>query len=212
MKFSTAFVFPTLLVFLSLLSGCGTFSRHECEQMDWARKGRETAMRGQTLNQAEHYYETECHERNDVAVDQKSFGEGYNEGLKQFCSPEYVRQFAQNGGVYQNTCSQMGDDKIIEKFRGGRIQYLEKQVADLNSQVGSLNSQVSSLQSETHRCEHRRPFVHHLRCAPFARDLTRLLRVSLHSCGRADLIRRTRRQIDSGRSARGLPPSDTSRP
>ena len=84
--------------------------------------------------------------------DQKALEAGYAEGLKQFCTPEFSYQFAREGGTYRGTCPTDSENKMEEKFKSGRIEFLEIQVSKLEQEVSTLQAENSSLQSRPVSC------------------------------------------------------------
>jgi len=118
------------IIFLGALSSCATFSREECERMDWTLQGRQTALNGKTLDQA-------------------AFKTGFDSGLKTFCTSEFSYRFALKGGEYQGTCPQVVEAKLTEKYKSGRLLYLEKRVEELTAENQGLDSEVTRLRMQS---------------------------------------------------------------
>lgn len=142
-----------LVSFTGLIGGCTTFTERDCRQMDWSMQGRLSALRGQTDHQGLLYYDQECGQTHGVFPDQKLFRAGFTEGLKEFCRPGFVHQFASGGGVYLGTCPADSESAILTHYNSGRTVYLERRVNELDLQIRHLSSRVSSLQSELSSCQ-----------------------------------------------------------
>jgi hypothetical protein len=148
-----------LLISFFFLVGCSTFSRKDCEIMNWEYEGKTSALKGQTISEGENYFDKECREKNEIIPDQKAFESGYRVGLKEFCSPEFAYQFGTTGAKYKGTCPVATEKPIVEKYQSGRMIFLEKKVSELESalssaesEASSYKSQLSSCQSEVHSC------------------------------------------------------------
>jgi hypothetical protein len=148
-KMKTKFLgFAGAVLLMFILSGCTTFSRSDCETMDYAERGRNGALKGETLSETSYYYLRNCESEHHVPVDREKLKRGYTDGLKTFCTAAYTQRFAANGGVYNGTCPKSEEPKFIDAFRSGRISYLESEVDRLKKEVDRLSSDVSSLESD----------------------------------------------------------------
>lgn len=121
--------------------------------MDWSMQGRLSALRGQTYNQSLLYYDQECGKTHGVTLDQKSLHSGFVEGLKEFCTPEFVYQFATSGGVYRGNCPADSEKPVLERYNSGRTLYLERRVIELDSRIHDLNIRISTLQGQLSSCQ-----------------------------------------------------------
>lgn len=107
----------------------------------------EHAMRGQTKGETTSHLIRECKERYGIQPDEQMINMGYDQGLKRFCTPDSMKDFASRGGYYKGICP-VDDPKAMDGYRTGRIQFLERQVDSLEWEISSLKSKVSSLESE----------------------------------------------------------------
>jgi hypothetical protein len=137
------FLIFSLTIFLT---ACHTFSRKECEEMDWAKQGMNFALQGKSKTEGEMYFTRECR---GIPMDPTAFRKGYDEGLKTFCTPGYIHGFAAKGGEFRHTCP---EDQVTEKFRSqyhsGREKFLDQRVRELESDLAHAEGQISSLESE----------------------------------------------------------------
>lgn len=138
----------TVAVVLILATGCSTFSRKECESMNWSAKGHQSALSGETVDEGIAYFKNACGVEHRIEPDMKAYQAGYAEGLKEFCTPEASAQFARRGGRYQGTCPEAQHEKVVTSFNSGRVDYLEKKVKNLESKVSSLESDNDRLRSQ----------------------------------------------------------------
>lgn len=137
-----------LLLFL-LVTGCSTFSERECERFDWTTEGQKHALEGRTLSETKSYYDRECRVRHNVAPDLARLEDGYRGGLKEFCTPTYMQNFAARGGEYQGTCAAENESQFLDKYKNTRILFLEKENRDLHIWVDRLRSENASLRASS---------------------------------------------------------------
>jgi peptidoglycan hydrolase CwlO-like protein len=135
-----------LLAATALASGCTTFTKSECEQMNWAQTGARAAMQGHSLDYTLRYYNQTCMDDNGVIPDQALIQRGFADGLVYFCSENNLRAHAANGGGYPVTC-EMTDQKKAA-FKEGHQDFIESEVSRLREQVGHLQNRVSNLETE----------------------------------------------------------------
>jgi hypothetical protein len=136
------------LMALLLSTGCTTFSRQECREMDWRQTGYNLALKGNTQNQARDFSKKECSDNFGIQPNYQALIAGYDSGIKKFCTPEFSHQFALEGGIYQGTCPESVEEKVVAKYSDGRVKFLEQTVQKLKSEISSLENQVSRLKSE----------------------------------------------------------------
>lgn len=144
-----------LFALLTLVSavGCTTFSKQQCEEMNWALQGRSAALNGHTAGSRLEYFDRECFQEHGVSPNTQAFQAGYENGLKEFCTPQYAYQFAVRGGEYNGICPAEKEKAVTESFHNGRSIYLERRVSHLADEVSSLTSEVGSLKSQLSSCE-----------------------------------------------------------
>ncbi|MGE0633165.1 MAG: DUF2799 domain-containing protein [Pseudobdellovibrionaceae bacterium] len=144
------------LTAIAFLSACSTFSKKECETMNWGQKGYESALKGEaSAREALTYYDDKCKDEHGVEPQRDSFSIGYNDGLKVFCTPEYAKRFGSEGGVYKGHCPKDPQTNLEQHYSSGRLQFLEIRVKKLEQEVHDLQSSLSSARSDVSECEAR---------------------------------------------------------
>lgn len=138
-----------LLLSLAVLSACTTFSKSECENMDWPARGAQAAMNGETLPDTLRYYNRTCMDDNGVTPDQALLQRGFTQELVYFCTPNNLHALGERGEVYRGTCPD--DPKLKTAYREGRQEWVENEVYRLRNEVNDLKSQVGSLEDENSR-------------------------------------------------------------
>lgn len=143
----------TLTIGLSaiFLTGCSTYSRKQCETMDWEKNGAATALDGDTYEQVVKRAEKFCTQEHGIPVNSTALKLGFDSGLKELCTADSAEQFGRRGRRYQGTCAQLPpeeENKFLKGYQSGRNKYLEDEISSLRSQISSLESEVSSLKSE----------------------------------------------------------------
>lgn len=115
----------------------------------------QTALKGEFLVKGIEHFRAECLQENGVQPDEQALRQGYDIGLKQFCTPEYSYNFAKGGGEYAGICPAAEEAAIKPKLQEGRVGFLEQKVLDLQRQVSSLESDLGSVRSELSSAESR---------------------------------------------------------
>jgi hypothetical protein len=133
---------------MAALTGCTTFSRQECREMNWQKTGADLALRGHTQNQARDFANRECLDNFGIKPNYVDLISGFNSGIQKFCTPEFSLKFAAEGGIYQGTCPENVEEKVLAQHSTGRVIFLEGTVAKLKRTISDLESEVSRLKSE----------------------------------------------------------------
>jgi hypothetical protein len=131
-----------LVVFLS---GCATYTKEDCVNMDWKSVGWKAAYRGDRLADVQSRFD-ECSIQMSNSEATNALISGFNEGLTGFCTTNQAFKFARNGGEYRGTCSGASELAFKAGYNQGRSEYLEAEIARLRGQVNLLESEVSNLQ------------------------------------------------------------------
>lgn len=137
-----------LLLSILTFSSCATFSRSECEKLDWRNYGRQTALEGETLFSIQNKFEKDCHARHGVPVNQAELEAGFKAGTQEFCSPDSLRNYVAKGGEYRGTCSHLPPDTVNAGLSAGRVTRLEHQLRSKDDEIRTLQSKNSSLERE----------------------------------------------------------------
>ncbi len=149
------FVTSVLLILLGLITGCSTYSKKECVEMNWQQRGLQAAYWGQRKVDAFGYYVQECEVEHRIAPDAVTFNAGYAQGLISYCSAERASELGSEGHAYQRICPKEKEADFLNAYIPAKMEYLsdavlklKRQNNDLEAQVSSLKSQVGTLESE----------------------------------------------------------------
>lgn len=137
---------------------CTTYTKKQCETMDWRKQGENFALKGQTLDQGYFHFHNAC---KDVVMDKAAFQAGHKEGLKIFCTAEYAENFAAEGGKYIGVCPETLENKnFLNKYHSSRENFLTKQIKELESDVSTLKRknndqevEIAKLKNSLSTCE-----------------------------------------------------------
>lgn len=72
--------------------------------MDWHKQGLQAALNGKHLDDARETFEKQCYHENKVKPDEEKMKQGYDQGLKQFCTPENAYRLGSSGRSYASIC------------------------------------------------------------------------------------------------------------
>lgn len=130
------------------ITACSTFSKKECESMDWYQSGFTSARQGDTVGDGLAYYQRKCTDEHGIAVNGQRFQEGYDKGLQYFCTEGEARLFGQTGKQYRGTCPKDKESAFTKNYDSGRMDYLIQRVKNLEQEISNLESQISYKDSE----------------------------------------------------------------
>lgn len=130
-----------VLALVLFVTGCGTYSKKECQEMDWYVQGKKSALDGFTPKQGKTHFIDKCQEDHGVAIDPVDFDRGFKSGLNKLCNPEGLEVLASKGIKYQQTCETHEDSLSNEKTRAG----------ELESKIQKLEAEISRLKAENER-------------------------------------------------------------
>ncbi|CAD7028020.1 hypothetical protein REJC140_02574 [Pseudorhizobium endolithicum] len=129
---------------LMSLASCNTMSKEECRVADWAVVGDTDGAAGYDPQSRFADHVRSCSKSGSVP-DQTRWYEGYQAGIRRFCTPLNGASTGEAGRTYHNVCPA---ETAADFMRGYS---LGKRVHDLRSRINSLNSSVSSSEYEIDR-------------------------------------------------------------
>jgi hypothetical protein len=127
---------------LFLFSSCTTFSKKDCEKKSWYQVGYDSGFNGEIPGESYQYYKRECGEVHHVEPDSKAFDNGYNTGIRYFCTPSRGLSFGRAGGSYAGVCPRELEEAFLAKYQLGRIEYTGNRLEGLEREVGELKSEL----------------------------------------------------------------------
>ena len=145
-----------IFILVSLLAGCSTYSKSQCNQFDWQKQGAKHAEYGWTFEGSKDHFQHHCTLEHEIPVDQTALKKGYQRGLKNFCTPGNAQVFASKGGVYQNTCPANLEKSFLKPYTEGmnihytnKIEALEDEIQFLQQRISELEAQNAELSSRS---------------------------------------------------------------
>ena len=95
------FRFSLALCVALVLSGCSTMDAQECKDTDWAYLGQLDAMDGkQDINTRAKRHFRACKDQG-VQMDARAYQQGWMRGLRDFCTSQSGKAYAEAGNKYQ---------------------------------------------------------------------------------------------------------------
>ena len=108
---------------VALLSACAGMDAQECRDTDWAYLGQLDAMDGKQdiTTRAKRHFRT-CKE-NGVQMDVPAYQQGWLRGLKDFCTPESGKAFAEAGRKFQTAIARPSWKRPFARLFPARERY-----------------------------------------------------------------------------------------
>jgi hypothetical protein len=111
---------------------------------NWRDIGLEDGMKGETRMRLSDHRKA-CAEYR-VAPDSKSYYEGYDQGLRGYCTPEKGRSLGEQGMYYHQVCPPDLEPAFLVQFNYGKALYKSKQ--DIDNTKKDIDKKEDSLKKE----------------------------------------------------------------
>jgi len=140
----------TLAILLGLLalSGCSTYSKRQCEEMNWEQAGMSSALAGGTLQSARYHYDEKCQKEHGIAVDEVQLKSGWKTGNQQFCTVDGGIKAGHEIVKYEGVCDSQSEAAFLKSYVPAYTQAIEAKLSQLKSENSRLESHNSSLEGE----------------------------------------------------------------
>lgn len=129
---------------VALLSACAGMDAQECRDTDWAYLGQLDAMDGKQdiTTRAKRHFRT-CKE-NGVQMDVPAYQQGWLRGLKDFCTPENGKAFAEAGRKFQmGYCPAQLEAAFLQGYSPARERYeMKESVAELERRISAKKKEL----------------------------------------------------------------------
>lgn len=111
-------------ILLAIFSSCAIMSESECENGDWSQYGRQDAMNGKPNSR---FFERRkaCYEHG-IKGDENTYRQGYQEGLKNYCTFENGFEVGSRGEDYAKICPTDSHKELVRGHIIGKVRYEEK--------------------------------------------------------------------------------------
>lgn len=134
----------TMMVVLLSLASCNSLSKEECAAADWLVIGDTDGAAGYNPQDRFASHVKSC-ARIKVVPDQTKWYEGYQAGLKRYCTPLSGLTHGEAGDSYHNVCPPETSAGFLKGYGLGRRGY------ELRSEADSIRSSMSYKESEIDR-------------------------------------------------------------
>lgn len=127
------------LVALSLLAACASVSREECLAGDWVSIGQRDGAAGRIGPAQFERHETAC-AKVAVVPDRTAWAQGYEAGLRQYCTPLSGLREGEAGTRYRDVCPTASEPGFLRGHELGLAAYRQRQrINDIAGEIGALN-------------------------------------------------------------------------
>ena len=137
------FRFSLALCFAVVLSGCSTMDAQECKDTDWAYLGQLDAMDGkQDINtRAKRHFRT-CKDQG-VQMDPRAYQQGWMRGLRDFCTPQSGKAYAEAGNKYSyGYCPAQLEGAFLQGYSPAR------EIIEAKEHASELERRISAKKKE----------------------------------------------------------------
>lgn len=144
MKLKALLVAAALAAGGALLASCETMSAEQCAAADWGALGFNDAASNANDRFADRAQS--CSEKG-FQPDQQAYYDGFQHGMREFCTPEHGFQFARGGGSFNGTCAPDLAQDFAYAYADGR------RVHDAQAEVDAVRSRMSSAESRRNQVD-----------------------------------------------------------
>ncbi|MCB0342269.1 MAG: DUF2799 domain-containing protein [Pseudobdellovibrionaceae bacterium] len=136
-------VFSVLLTgFGFMVSSCSSISKEECQVGDWTGIGHRDGSQGREQKRFYSYVE-DCGEHG-VTPNHDQYKQGYEEGLKVFCTPDNGWSVGRSGRSYNNICPPHLAKEFMSQYRKGqKVHQLEVKIRNLQQDINATDNEIS---------------------------------------------------------------------
>lgn len=125
------------IIILSVLAGCATLSKSQCQTGDWRSVGEADGRAGfSTARFSEH---NEACVKHGIKIDRTLYNQGHAAGLKLYCTTDNAAKIGIAGRTYNNVCTGEIGTSFLRIYREANDVY------SINRDIKSLQSQIESL-------------------------------------------------------------------
>lgn len=146
MKLKAFLVAAALAAGAALLASCETMSAEQCQAADWGALGYNDAASNANDRFADRAHS--CSEKG-IQADEAAYREGFEHGMRAFCTPEHGFQFARGGGTFGGSCAaDLAEDFSYAYADGRRVHEAQAEVDEARSRISSIESRRSQIDED----------------------------------------------------------------
>lgn len=138
------------LTALLMTAGCASMSEQECRSANWRDQGTREALAGYPSSRL-HEHREAC-AKIGVVPDVKQYMAGYEQGIRQFCTPDNGARWGRAGKSYRNSCPADLDAAFRDRYHAGKAVYdAESRLKNLRSQQDDKQRKLEKSQDDKQR-------------------------------------------------------------
>lgn len=141
---------------VALLASCASVSREECLAGDWVSIGQRDGAAGRVGDTQFERHVTAC-AKVDVVPDRRAWAQGYEAGLRQYCTPLGGLREGEAGNIYRNVCPAASEPGFLRGHDLGLSAHRQRQkISEIEREISSLRSESATLALDTEDAAARR--------------------------------------------------------
>ena len=140
-----------LLLMTGAVASCQTLSKEECQIADWEVIGRNDGAAGYNPQDRFAGHVKAC-SRIGVAPDQTLWQRGFDQGLRNYCTPMNGLAAGRAGKSYANVCPGNSSEGFLRGYNLGKSAYSkEDEIRGIESSIRSLEYEISRLEKDARK-------------------------------------------------------------
>jgi hypothetical protein len=127
-----------------LLGACASMDAQECRDTDWAYLGQLDAMEGKLDLETRAKRHARACQKNGVAMDVRAYQQGWMRGLKDFCTPESGKAYAESGRQFQiGYCPAQLEAAFLQGYSPVRERYeMQQAIVELERRIAAKKKEL----------------------------------------------------------------------
>jgi hypothetical protein len=134
----------------ALITGCAAMSEKECQTADWRDQGMKDALNGHDRSRLVDVRKA-C-AKAGVVPSEALYFDGWNWGIRQFCTPDNGARWGRQGHIYSGSCPAELGTGFSDRYREGRRAWDAEQTAQrLQSEQQNKQRALEEAKDDTSR-------------------------------------------------------------
>lgn len=136
----------------SILSGCASLSKEECNNADWFLIGFEDGSRGKALSTVGEHRKA-C-ARVNITPDFARYESGHQKGATHYCTLENGFALGEAGGAYNGVCIKTTEARFLKGYHAGKNRFdLRRMIDHAVANITKHAERMDELQAEVREVE-----------------------------------------------------------
>jgi hypothetical protein len=123
------------------LTGCASLSESDCRNAQWESRGHIDGSSGTPYSRLQSHREA-CAEYG-IDIDEGQYRNGYERGLRHYCTPSNGYRVGTNGSTYYGVCKGNAEPLFLAQYQKGKREFeTKKRLEAINSKMAEIYNKL----------------------------------------------------------------------